>query len=429
MLKQVRNKYFLFINTLIIFTPVFKLLPKWTWIVAGVGILFMLDEVFARSMGYTSKGFLMVFALMSINTITSITIPVFYNTNDFTYAPIFVGLILCTFRAIFLSSVFRKLYRDNATIDYYIEFFVNSCILYFSFTVLFVIFPQFKEFWMNSVIIPVEGSDYFAYKYRYGLDGFAAFGTATIFSLGIILSAYLVIANNLTKKEFSIRLIKYILVCSGSFFYGRICIFAIAISLLYIFTLCKSRKKLSKIFICLVIIFGSAYLGIVSISRVNQDIKVWVDWSFEIIVNLFNGDIKRSYSVSHMLEDMYFIPSLKTIMFGDGRYKAIIGEGYYMSTDVGFMRPLLFFGIFGLGINYSMLIIILKKIYSYFSKLKNKSGKVLVISILLITAILEMKGEAFHRVLYCILPIYFIQYNNLNDKRGELIKSKVQTIT
>lgn len=44
-----------------------------------------------------------------------------------------------------------------------------------------------------------------------------------------------------------------------------------------------------------------------------------------------------------LLNRMLFIPDFKTILIGDGRYTE--NELYYMETDAGIMRPLLFGGL------------------------------------------------------------------------------------
>lgn len=415
-MKLIKKVFFLTLNTLIIFTPAFRIFPKWTWIVAGLGVLCLFDDANVKKIGFTSKSILVIIILAVINTVRSIYIPLVYKTNDFTYTALLLGLILCILRAVFLSYVYIKLFRSNATIENYISYFINSCLVYFGFTLSFIISPAFKKIWMSRIIYPVEGSDYFAYKYRYGLDGFAAFSTASIFSICILLCAYLLMESNISRKEFNKRLIIYIIICAGSFFYGRVCIFAIIVSMFYILYLCKPKVRLLKTFLYVSIIMGIAFSVLTSLAGSNQEIKIWVDWAFEIIFKLFNGNVMDSYSVSHMLEDMYFIPSLKTLLFGDGRYQAITGTGYYMNTDVGFIRPVLFFGIIGVIINYSMLIILLRSMMQNYKILGEKSGRLLMLGLLLIAMILELKGEAFHRVIYCTLPVYFIQYYTLKSK-------------
>ena len=400
---------FTILNTLIIFTPTFRILPKWTWIAAILGIACLFDRDIARKLGFYSKQFLLSVSLLMVSCILAVISPLIHKTYDFTYLPFLIGLILCIFRGILLVYVFNKIFDEEVNTKLYMKYFIYSCLIYVGFTVIFIILPSFKEFWFNYVIVPIQGPDYFAYKFRYSLDGFAAFSAAGVFSIALLINSYLLISEN-DKKEVMKNLASYIVILCGCFIYGRVTIFAIIISIIFIIISCEDKNKLKKLFLYLVGICSVMIIVLLQLGKYNNDIMVWTNWAFEFIGNLFKGKLANTYSLTHMLEDMYFIPSLKTILLGDGRYLGVDGIGYYMQTDVGFLRPVLFFGVAGLITNYSAVIVILNKLRNMFNKEKNKTGAVLIICIFLIWMILELKGEAFHRVLYCMLPMYFIQY-------------------
>ena len=403
-----RNIVFIILNTLIIFAPPFRFFTKWTWVIAALGMLCLFDKNVSRKFGFYSKKFTQVVFFIIGMCAFSVGIAAFHSTYDFSYLPLLIGLLLSIFRGVFLIYIFYKMFKEKADFKLYISFFLNSCVVYVTFTLAFIIFPNFKEFWMNNIIVIGYVSDYAAYKFRYGLDGFAAFGTATIFCIAILLNSYLIIKDKTNLMKW---IITYIIILSGSFIYGRITIFAIVISIIYMILFCKDKKKLIKTFFIISFIIIIVLQVVLKLSEVNRDVKIWMDWAFEFINNLFSGDVSNTYSVSHMFDAMYFMPNIDTILFGDGRYTAVNGNGYYMSTDVGFMRMILFFGIIGLIVNYSILFIILKRVNIYSRNLKDREGSMLVLSILIATIILEMKGEAFHRVLYCIIPLYFLRYN------------------
>jgi hypothetical protein len=71
-----------------------------------------------------------------------------------------------------------------------------------------------------------------------------------------------------------------------------------------------------------------------------------VPWAFEMFQNDSGGLLETRSS--NELKTMYFIPSFWTTLFGDGYY---INPGdptmYYMNTDAGYMRHLLFYGLTG----------------------------------------------------------------------------------
>lgn len=406
---------FTILNTLIIFTPTFKIFPKWTWLIALLGLVCLIDKVNAKKLGFYSKEFVISIALIVISCILSVLSPIIHKTYDFVYLTFLIGLLLCIFRGIFLVYIYNRIFKEDAKVNSYLKYFIYSCLIYVGFTFLFIIFPGFKEFWLNNVIYPIPGPDYIAYKFRYSLDGFAAFSSASIFSIALLINSYLLISEE--SKENVIRnLVTYIVILSGCFIYGRVTVFAIILSILYIIICCKDKDKLKKIFLYLSITCVIVVILLLQLGKYNEDIKIWTTWAFEIVLNLFSGKLGDSYSFTHMLEDMYFLPPIKTILLGDGWYTNIDGVGYYMQTDVGFLRPILFFGIFGLICNFSAVTILLNKLRLMFNKENNKPGAILMISIFILWMILELKGETFHRVMYCMLPLYFIQYGREESK-------------
>lgn len=401
-------------------------MPKWTWLVSALGILCLFDKSTSKKLGFYSKKFFYTILLIISSIILAIIIPIAHGTNDFTYIPLLIGLILSLLRGIFLIYNFYYIFRERSSFDLYIKFFLLSCVIYVLFSIIFIVLPGFKEFWFNNIIMPFEQNSYIAYKFRYGFDGFAAFGAASIFSIAILLNSYLLIGSTLNKRDFRNNLFSYLLILIGCFLYGRITVFAIVLSIMYMLLFCKNKKRLIKIFLHLLLATVIIYFTLHQLSKVNDDIKIWMNWAFEFINSIINNNIGETYSVKHMFEDMYFLPSIKTILIGDGRYTEADGIGYYMHTDVGFLRPILLFGIVGLIINYMSLYIILKKMYLLQKILENKSAKLLIVCIAIMNIVLEMKGEAFHRTLYCIIPLYFLSYKDFNEfkfsKKGVMAK-------
>ena len=86
------------------------------------------------------------------------------------------------------------------------------------------------------------------------------------------------------------------------------------------------------------------------------------------------------------------MPSLKTMFLGDGYYTAPTGTGYYMSTDVGILRLILYWGIVPTLMLYLCLIGLFRR-----SLLGNK-----LIYILVVFALFEFKGE----ICWYMIPIF-----------------------
>ena len=114
------------------------------------------------------------------------------------------------------------------------------------------------------------------------------------------------------------------------------------------------------------------------------------------------------------LDDMYFPIPFSTFLIGDGCYTALDG-GYYMSTDAGYMRNLLLFGIVGL------IICILFDCFLLWGSKRLRDKRLFKFNFFIFSylCILHIKGEVFAYLItvHCILFVYYIFYQ-FYDKRS-----------
>jgi len=110
---------------------------------------------------------------------------------------------------------------------------------------------------------------------------------------------------------------------------------------------------------------------------------------------LTTGNTDNS-SLNTILYTMRFMPNIKTLIWGDGIYTEPSTGGYYMNTDLGFMRGILYFGIFGVILIYTMVLAAIRKIgkKSYFT------GFMILITFITF----EYKGEIW----YSLFPLLLI---------------------
>ncbi|MEB0084359.1 hypothetical protein QN379_20325, partial [Glaciimonas sp. Gout2] len=95
--------------------------------------------------------------------------------------------------------------------------------------------------------------------------------------------------------------------------------------------------KKPKVLLIGTLLIGIGFFVLLSFGQTSQ----FSDWIFEIFIT-DSASVTGSKSTDDLVS-MYFIPNLSTIFFGDGKY--IAGDNYYMNTDGGYMRHLLFGGI------------------------------------------------------------------------------------
>ena len=150
---------------------------------------------------------------------------------------------------------------------------------------------------------------------------------------------------------------------------------------------------------------------IVKVSKLTNDIKTGGhnyprDKS---IGNLFTG---------WALNDMYYYPGDQTFLLGDGRYLNDFG-GYYGGIDAGYMRYLLFGGVF-----YSLFVYILFCfffIYMFIVIKKSFKGALwLVLCLFFMSFVFHYKGNflfisVYNSKLYFSIIFFFILLNKFKD--------------
>lgn len=323
----------------------------------------------------------------------ALILPVVQRTFDFSYLSnqIF-AFPKEAIRILFLLIVFWKYVSPDGDYKLYIKYYLLSCCLYVAFTGILLICPDLKMFLYN-VIKESEHSKAVAlqadYVTRYGWSGFSGFEHTLKCTWGVCLSLFLIV-DNIKSKNIDLYVICAVMLI-GNLFYGRSG-FLVSICILFVFVMILLKKQV-KIFTFLVVaaLLAAGLLGIAAI--LNSEVRVWFEWAFALFINFFEEGRIGTTSTDILLNNMFFMPELKTILFGDGMYTGTDGL-YYLNTDVGFMRTLLFGGIIFLIVRYLMMTGLLCGFVHYKSvNLKKLSKYFVVVAFVIILVLFELKGE------------------------------------
>lgn len=201
------------------------------------------------------------------------------------------------------------------------------------------------------------------------------------------------------------------LIGAAGLFTGRTFIVALGISFLMLTII--ERKKLYRfsknIFKALVIvgILAILFYQVLTIYIDAARLNIIFSFVFELFINFIQtGEIQSSSS--SVLMDMYKFPDNPlTWIFGDGRMVDPSG-GYYMHTDVGYLRLLFYFGIFG------VLFYIFSQYYitRIIAKLdKNKIFKLLLFFMFFWIFILNFKGLASGNIYFSLILVCLVMTN------------------
>jgi hypothetical protein len=110
-----------------------------------------------------------------------------------------------------------------------------------------------------------------------------------------------------------------------------------------------------------------------------------------------------------------------TALIGDGRYVNSDGS-YYMHTDSGYFRNILFWGIPGL-----LLIIAYQFVFFKFSKTK-PTTKLLTILLIIFILVLEIKGEAIAKVHMLNIFLFCLYFSIKEDLAVKLISQEASDV-
>lgn len=340
----------------------------------------------------TIKSYLKYFLLfLVILIIMSLTIPVFQQTFDFSY---FSSRIM-TFpkeliRIVFLIIIFLKYVSPEGDYKLFIKYYLLSCCLYVLFTCVLLVLPDFKMF-LYELIKESEHSKVVAlqadYVTRYGWSGFSGFEHTLKCTWGVALSLYLIL-DDVKGKNFRLYVICGILLL-GNMFYGRSGML-VSLIMVLVFAMIILKKR-TKVFTVLLVFAASGCLILIALAFFNTRVAEWFEWAFALFINFFETGRFGTVSTDILLNKMIFLPEFKTIILGDGKY--IVDSLYYMNTDVGFMRPMLFGGILFLCVRYLVIISMYFAILNKIEEGHRLAKRFIIFCFIIILVLFEMKGE------------------------------------
>ncbi|MGP6146567.1 hypothetical protein [Jeotgalibaca sp. A122] len=365
------------------------------------------------------------FLLVAFIGLLALILPSIYGTFDYSYFMIVVfSAVQQLIKFTALMIVYLRIFKEEATFSHYAMRYIVACILYFLFTILFILAPGLKEFWIQLLYISdldISQLQKPQYVTRIGIDGFAGFGQTFKFSLGILLSVFLIAKDFLSNKRRSIFLLGAILMLlMGTLFYGRIGSVAGFVAILVLLVNFFSYQRTLKTGLSFIAMSFILFLLVIVASLFNEAILVWLEWAFELIITFINTGEFSSTSTDILFERMYFIPDLKSFLIGNALYSDPAG-GYFMGTDVGILRNILFFGFIPTLIVYLVIAMTLYGIKDFLTAY-GKCGRILLGLLVFTFLLFEFKGSIYQAFYPILVPFYgILLYENKRSKKSTTI--------
>lgn len=170
--------------------------------------------------------------------------------------------------------------------------------------------------------------------------------------------------------------------------YNRANVMSSIKNLLFIFFFCFSVFLLSRFF------------------KVEK-LDVYIGFVFEFVLNYLEYGSFETES-TYILSNMYFGLDSDVFVFGTGMYSNDDGT-YYMHTDAGFMRNILYYGVLGLLVNY--LIFAFKLL-----TIKRKSKVLFSVVIFVVLSCLHIKGEAITHIIGVEVVLWTLFFLSVKER-------------
>lgn len=315
---------------------------------------------------------------------------------------------------IFLFIINRCYYvkgNKNYSISKILDCWIYASVVQMLITIVFFVNHNIYEYvqsFLEQTTIDLERQELLTIRMM-GL-GNSFFGAGFNYSLDILVMSFIpyLKGSAIYKRKWIYWSICCLILIVG-FLSARTFIVGVGFALLFIFI--NERKRIwhfLKGSVKLIIILSlSCWLAYLFLLKYIPTLDLVFEWAFELFINLFSGDGMRSDSTD-VLFDMYIFPdNISTWLIGDGKFMLPSG-GYYMHTDVGFIRLIFFWGMPMTVLYYFYQVYLIRKIY------KNtdcESLKSFLICVILLVFICNLKGliNANNLIMLILMYVFFIE--------------------
>ncbi|MBR3985164.1 MAG: hypothetical protein IKJ92_09495 [Bacteroidaceae bacterium] len=329
---------------------------------AGFGLVVLAVQMALRRKPYVDEGIFRFSAIAIVVSLFGLLSITYNETHDYTYATYIVSMWVWLSGAYVVVTLMRALHgyvSVELVCNYLIAVCTAQCIL----ALMIDSIPTFKAF----VDTYVSGFGFVdtsrlrkserLYGIGAGLDVAGLRFSAVLCSIAFITSR---IASTTRKNYISVYLICFVIIGLVGNMIARTTTVGVILAIAYwIYALFRpgSRQENSYLWKWLAGVIVVALLIIVPLYNVSPTFKANTRFAFEGFFSLAEKGRWEVHS-NEILKNMYVFPdNLKTWIIGDGYmenprndpyYTGEIIGGYYMGTDVGYLRFIFYFGLLGL---------------------------------------------------------------------------------
>lgn len=327
---------------------------------APLGLVMMFVNLVRQRHPVLDSGFLLVTiwaAAVSFMSFLSIT---YNDTNDNSFTGYFISMLVWICAAYVTVSAIKVVHGTvsvKLVANYLIAMCVAQCILAFVISQV-----PFIENLVNSVFL--TGGEEMTKGRLYGIGaGLDIAGLRFMAVLAIIIYVVTHLSEEEEKKYSLLYIVAFFIIALIGNMISRSTVFGVFISLAYLILASFSRDRqtdlMRRIWKKFLLLTGALVFGAIVLYQTNSSFRNSMHFGFEGFFSLYE---KGQWEVSSNNSLIWMLKNIKpentrTWIIGDGycgdpnNDPYYIGSqpkgGYYMGTDVGYMRFIFYFGILG----------------------------------------------------------------------------------
>ena len=345
-----------------------------------------------------------------------------HQTYEYSFVVTFISQLINLGIGLLVFSLYIKKSKENVIIRHLIYIFIaQSTIQFISF-----VSPEINEllnFFRNENAISI-GQEGYGNLRGLSISGSAFFGLGAVY--GLIYIVYIINWDKLFKNNKLLKIAFFILLIFGGLSAARTSLVGILFGVLYLIIKrlfvekyvfkynlnIKPLKTITSVLLLFSLLISLYFIGLTE--QFNSQFQRFMNFAFQFVYNYLETGEVYTTSTNTLFNKMYFKISDFTLLVGDGLYTNPDGS-YYMNTDAGYMRDVLYFGIPGV-----IFLFIYQTTFFLWRRKKHLLQNIIIIFYILIV---HIKGDVLGYLIMMqnILFLVFL-FNYFNNKKDNILK-------
>ena len=330
-------------------------------VMAGISLVVLGIQLAQKRNAVMNKDFFILSLLACFVSLAGLIAVSYNETYDYTYATYIISMWVWLGGAYLTICCMRWLHQKVSP-ELIMQYLIGVCVSQCFLALLIDLFEPFKDF-VNTYVASFDFVQFDQLNEGGRLYGIGASldVSGLRFSAVLVMIAYLCMQKEARTDNLKIvvYLIAFCIIAIVGNMMARTTTMGVGLSLVYWMYAWYKDKEGKRVWIWAAVIVGMTILVSSYLYHINQNFKEDIRFAFEGFFSLWE---KGEWDVSSndRLKNMFVFPdNTKTWLIGDGYIENPFSRdpyytgprygGYYMGTDVGYLRFIFYFGLIGLS--------------------------------------------------------------------------------